>query len=280
MSIAFPRNARFVGLNACASVRSWLRALLTSGFIVLHCSNYTVFSGTQCPDHDELVVHDEKRLHWISGDRSRVFTSQSGPVLHSVWCTFVDADDSRERYSPRVDSSSTHTVCVARSLCVLHPSSITVYSPHGDVHTVTLPCKARRIWALLEGLLVERDTQADADDTDSPALFTLLRPLEELKPVRTYSASGDERQSQEQFEYSSDPQQGVVFASTSQPFIVTYHEQTQLHSVWALRQSREEVIKRVRPTLQDADAAAGQKRSELALFADPIGLRLQRTFPC
>lgn len=99
------------------------------------------------------------------------------------------------------------------SVCILRkPDLVTVHYPNGDSYDVTLPCEARLLQPLEEGLLVQR-LSSDADDeysggdddaaprrraddpmvdvfsefsdtdTETPSLFTLLHPLDELRPV-------------------------------------------------------------------------------------------------
>ncbi|ETO26963.1 hypothetical protein RFI_10170 [Reticulomyxa filosa] len=75
----------------------------------------------------------------------------------------------------------------------------------GDVHEMSLPCVAKRMWTLPEGILIEsehppkvrsapeavsqdRDNDSDNDngngnDIMDPTLFSLLHPLEDLRPV-------------------------------------------------------------------------------------------------
>ena len=98
------------------------------------------------------------------------------------------------------------------SVCILrNPDLITVHHPSGHSYDVTLPCEARLLHPLGEGLLVQRhaggdegaphfsgarreqDGEMEEDDDEEedawdasgpvPSLFTLSHPLDELRPV-------------------------------------------------------------------------------------------------
>ncbi len=103
------------------------------------------------------------------------------------------------------------------SVCILrNPDLITVHHPRGDSYDVTLPCEARLLQPLGEGLLVQRFAGTSSSSSSSssrdglefssaaygrepedgageedcfdpslsvPSLFTLLHPLDELRPV-------------------------------------------------------------------------------------------------
>lgn len=118
----------------------------------------------------------------------------------------------RRRRQPRRGPWS---VCILRS-----PDLVTVHYPNGDSYDVALPCEARLLQPLGEGLLVQRFSGEASDDfsndlgtvagprgesrnpvgddfpsfggpgsdvefsdADTPSLFTLLHPLDELRPV-------------------------------------------------------------------------------------------------
>ena len=177
---------------------------------------------------------------------------------------------------------------ISRSLCILHREHIVVHGPRGDTYSVTLPCKARAIWPLLEGLLVERDTQAlqypaDSSSQTAPTLFSLLRPLEELKPLAPFASKQQSAPSSPAFdskvdssrltEFVCDPEQRVVFTSNSQPFLLTYNESQHTHTLWVLRQSRSEVAKRMRSGLM----VDGEAASSLPAVSEPSSSRLQQT---
>jgi len=163
------------------------------------------------------------RVVWSSGGRVlKSFVLQS-PSIQAVWCSFGEEK---------------------RSLCTLQGETITVYSPEGGVYAVALPGKFDRIWPLPQGLLAERATGPGetTPNPDSPTYFSLLHPLEELKPLSIFDASND----QSIDEFVCDPFTKVVFTSPLLPFIVTYHERKNIHSFWVLRQSRIEIMKRSR----------------------------------
>lgn len=165
------------------------------------------------------------------------------------------------------------------------PSSVVVYGEQGDALAVPLPCKAARAWPLLEGLLVERHLPPP----DEPSLFSLLHPLEELKPVafvpvdRAAAMGGGPdahdapRMAQRQLmmdtslelapgavhwrdaQYLRDAAERVLFASRVDPVLLTHSVRTGRHRLWVIRQSSAEIDRRMRadlPLEQRAAAAA------------------------
>lgn len=78
-----------------------------------------------------------------------------------------------------------------------------MYAPDGSTYDVALPCQAQKMWALADGLLIQRFADrigaegARAGGWDSeeeemvevPSLFSLAHPLDELKPVALSSHS-------------------------------------------------------------------------------------------
>lgn len=83
------------------------------------------------------------------------------------------------------------------SVCILrNPDLVTVHLPSGEYYDVTLPCEARLLQPLGEGLLVQRisgtddenDREEDSEGSQGspyavPSLFSLSHPLDELRPV-------------------------------------------------------------------------------------------------
>ena len=147
---------------------------------------------------------------------------------------------------------------------------LSVYEADGEVYSVHLPIKARRMWPLLEGLIVERLTVEDElyPDPEVPTMFSLLHPLEELKPVAmshsrhaTSAAGNSDGQAVggnsasaapvQPDEFMADPMERIVFACTHEAFCVSYNERERLHSIWVVRQSRADALRRSLSTSRD-----------------------------
>ncbi|CAM9840724.1 unnamed protein product, partial [Ectocarpus sp. 8 AP-2014] len=182
------------------------------------------------------------------------------------------------------------------SVCILRqPDLVTVHHPRGDSHDVTLPCEARLLQPLGEGLLVQRYAGGDGGDGfefssaaaygeeeeqeedgldppfSVPSLFTLLHPLDELRPVALLppavsagrsnelggggggasspapppsaeaAAQADQRQQQQQQQrLVCDASEHVVFArgggdggtGRDTSLLLTYHTGRRRHSLW------------------------------------------------
>ena len=160
------------------------------------------------------------------------------PVVQVAWCLF---------------SASTEAKC---SLCVLQPEVITVFEGGGAMHMVPLPFRARRLWAACDGLIVEKtglvvhntlmhgrsapsllpramSVPLDEDGDEQPMLFSLLHPLEELRPLQFTSSDDTAYQLA-----THGVEHKVLFCSTqvSAPLLVTQHELSQMFFVWVMRQ--------------------------------------------
>lgn len=90
-------------------------------------------------------------------------------ILDVVWCYFPDFPSNEPQ----------------RCLCLLQNENITIISMTGDICYVPLPCETESIWALPEGLMIQakQSYDMDEDEINDPILFSLLNPLEELRPI-------------------------------------------------------------------------------------------------
>ncbi len=52
-----------------------------------------------------------------------------------------------------------------------------------------------------------------------------------------------------------DPLERVVWTSPTQPLLMTYHETTQRHTLWSMRQSKRQLMKRVRAAYNAAGSS-------------------------
>ncbi|KAF0701353.1 Aste57867_8134 [Aphanomyces stellatus] len=105
------------------------------------------------------------------------------------------------------------------SVCILARSDrMTVIPPTGSVVEVPLPFQAASIFAMQKGLLIERSKIVSS--TKMPVLFSLLHPLEEIKPV---VVQVDSTQRLEDCVFVSDPLETLVFVQREPQFVVFYH---------------------------------------------------------
>lgn len=150
------------------------------------------------------------------------------------------------------------------SVCILrNPDLVTVHHPSGHSYDVTLPCEARLLQPLGEGLLVQRFSgdadfatlggeEEDASDA-VPSLFTLRHPLDELRPVAllppTMLGGGSAMPSpplpaEDQQRLVCDASERVVFArggggaggaggvGRDASLLLTHHAGRRRHSLW------------------------------------------------
>ena len=200
-----------------------------------------------------------RAVEWMSGGRvQKSFRfDDDEEVLQAVRCSFADFNDSDRSRS---------------WFCVLHGEGLSVFRRDGDNFYVALPFRARRVWPMLEGLLIEREVVSaeDASDAVNPTMFSLMHPLEEVKPLSLYIRPGDSEWSPSGLQFRSPnvssssspkvappgqgeilcaPHESVVVASESRPLLVTYCAKSRRHRLWVIRQSMEQVAERLHSDL-------------------------------
>ena len=164
----------------------------------------------------------------------------------------------------------------ALSIVLVHPDSLSIYTA-SDVYSVPLPFQVTVAHPLLEGLLLARSTPStphtSAPPAATPCLFSLLHPLEEVRPVAR--ARGVEGEA----EYMMDDQEAVVWASDQQPLLLTYQAVHRRHRLYVIRQSSRERHKRLKATpthIADGRADGGEMNADKfaahLLSADSEGL--------
>ena len=193
--------------------------------------------------HDDEVEIKGNVVKWSAGGcAQKVYTlpPEAGDVIETAWCMF---------------SAFTNGTY---SLCVLQPEVITIFEADGPVHMVPLPFRSRRLWAACDGVIVEKTGDVvhntmlqhgrsapsllprsvsshmdDAVEEGQPMLYSLLHPLEELRPLH-FVSSPDSTYSPT----DHGVEQRVLYCSTqvSAPLLVTEHEQSQTLFVWVMRQ--------------------------------------------
>ena len=204
--------------------------------------------------------------------------------LAAVWSTghvpvAADEPSAASRPVSRVLKSFTHSILVISavltrfpilsptatqpplSIVLVHPDSLSVYTA-SDVYSVPLPFHVASAHPLLEGLLLARSTPPTPSTTalpPTPSLFSLLHPLEEVRPLaRVRGVEGEA-------EYMVDDQERVVWASDQQPLLLTYQTVHRRHRLYVIRQSSRERHKRLKaapPHVTDGRDAGGEMNAD------------------
>lgn len=181
---------------------------------------------------DERFEIDGKSVTWYSAGIIHKSFTVSGEILQIGWCSFSHVDTSSQ-------------------LWILHKDGVMIHSEQGKLLEIPLPCTIQRMWAIPGGLLLERDqsqiTTKDKEFSRSPNLFSMLNPLEEIKPVSFLSKnSGISKVSIPSDLIQNDPttifdepdfvskQDQVVFVSDRLPLMITHSADTQTHHFWIL----------------------------------------------
>jgi len=267
--------------------------LCPEGWFTPPSKSFHIFSGnihsnkvspdrTDAPDFDEIVHVDGKKVVWSSRSGSGQSVSKSYRQVLSakqaLLCSFTGVggsdnvgslgvtgdsemgDQIQESEESGKDQSDTRCLCVLQGLM----ECVKIYAPDGAEFEVALPCKAARMWSLPRGILIERavnTTKSSEDDSLlSPMFFSLLHPLEELKPVSYIdnkpsieisiqaigSSSKNEFLLEEESDESSefvpdaygefmcDTNEQILFVDNELCLVVSYNQRTKKHSIWSL----------------------------------------------
>eukprot|EP00516_Mucochytrium_quahogii_P003269 CAMPEP_0203751382 /NCGR_PEP_ID=MMETSP0098-20131031/5463_1 /ASSEMBLY_ACC=CAM_ASM_000208 /TAXON_ID=96639 /ORGANISM=" , Strain NY0313808BC1" /LENGTH=2329 /DNA_ID=CAMNT_0050641079 /DNA_START=277 /DNA_END=7263 /DNA_ORIENTATION=+ len=251
----------------------------------------------------------ENRSLGVTGDSQVGDHQPNGPSSGSTGHfseNDVEAKTQDDDSQPNSGASPVHD---DRCLCVLQGlECVKIYAPDGAEFEVALPCKAARMWALPRGILIERavappsisgdsnenemmtDLERESpkkynqnrrssgegtptqQDAPTPMFFSLLHPLEELKPVsytiakaetdKSYAideigapnvvkfqlneslvdddidadmdSAGEEEEEGVIGEFMCDPKEHILFVDNVLCLVVTYHEDECTHSIWSL----------------------------------------------
>lgn len=141
------------------------------------------------------------------------------PPLQATWCQF---------------SCQGQNASSKFSLCALQSELITIFESDGPVHAVPLPFRASRLWPACDGIIIERQG-GEEQAPEELLLFSLLHPLEELRPLHFAPAPSGEGGAEIE---EVSPRQRVLFSSTqvAAPLLVTLHEESETMVVWVTRQ--------------------------------------------
>ncbi|CAN0216609.1 unnamed protein product, partial [Discosporangium mesarthrocarpum] len=249
-------------------------------------SRYALFPSTEEGHSDgdpaaqeELFVDDEGRSAvWRSLGGQVAYKSfrsagqgqgeWDDEVVQVVRCRFRPLKDGQgfQRVREKSDHEELAWPKAPWVFCTLRsPDLVTAYYSDGQVYEITLPFHARLLQPLAEGLLVQRFRIAGVgsegvvgngeEDEESfepvPSLFSLLHPLDEVRPVALLDQStgaqnaGAMRDSlssaatrrDEDLELVCDASELVLYCrggeNRSEPsLLVTYHSGHRRHAVW------------------------------------------------
>eukprot|EP01133_Synstelium_polycarpum_P002635 gene2635-3039_t len=159
-------------------------------------------------DEHEVCWGDKEVVH-AAGGVLRTRYSIAG-VKDAKWITLPHhARDQTDSATSTFDDYNTF-------LCVLHEGGLALHNTAGKTYAVVLPCAIASVWPTPYGMLLarlERDAKARSN-IDIPALFSVLHPLEELKPVLV--SSSDQSSS-----FFHDIHQTIIYSSPAIPLLVT-----------------------------------------------------------
>lgn len=184
---------------------------------------------------DELVI-DGKVVFWYKAHgiyihKRFTFSTQ---VVDAVFCRFHQRFRTLEEHKEETkDDSQNSAATTDMFLCILSdPEKITAHSNSGPSFEVALPFRASKIHALSFGILIEReDRQEGTNDSNNgtqnqqhPVLFSLIHPLEEIKPIAICTN-----------EFLMDSDEKICFTSLNEDFLVTYHVSDMQYTLWTIQ---------------------------------------------
>lgn len=160
------------------------------------------------------------------------------PIKHAVWCTFhsnrlkFESTDFNIRPNNYIIDSSKSFRCIS----VTDSQKLRVFAENGDDFITNLQIPISNIWPTKYGILLEREENEIKQknsilEDQTPTIYSLLHPLDELCPVLIKN-SGSHTQ------ICCDPTQKIVFANEEPSICMIYDKKTGLHSIYTLRQVR------------------------------------------
>ena len=243
-----------------------------------------LFPGEHGCEHEEEIVIDGHRATWYTGEahsaQSPVFHSSpsstslpppsrrvlqsfthSSPILSALFARFPSLSSSLPAAAESsVDAASSSSTSSSRYLVLVHPDCLSIYARSGDIFSVPLPFRVAAAFPLLEGLLMQRTAHGGSGSTTGsgyPVLFTLMHPLEEVKPVSRMVRAG----ANEAGALMVDEDERVLWASDTYPLLVTWHTTARVHRAYVIRQSSRKRSRRWDRHGQGTEGAASDASS-------------------
>src|SRR3990167_5244560 len=165
---------------------------------------------------DEFLISG-KTLYWINKGNLIKSISTASEIIQCIWCNFNETF-SRKKINEEEEGGEDLKKSVKKEkkenkkkeymnyLAILHNDGLLLHSMEGKILNLNLPCNISSIWALPTGIILEREKsesekikknkkKKEENKKDTPSHFSLLNPLEEIKPISYLSKN--ESQSKE-----------------------------------------------------------------------------------
>lgn len=204
---------------------------------------------THAEDREEELYFSGCHVVWTSCAASNVgahktFTTNT-PVVTALLCHLTGADP------------ASWDICIAEKSC------LTIHAANGDVFDVVLPFEVASVFALDSGILICR---LDADPL-LPRVFSLMHPLEEVKPVAISSSTASDNIS---FEPLIDTILHVSTANADIHLASMFNQNTHLTSIVQLRRLYPENINAFTSTQLQPDIVVAPIWSSTQYLADNL----------
>lgn len=204
-------------------------------------------------DGEEELFASTDTVVWSKSNGSDVRTvirtfNIGGKIQDALWCDFLASDYKARHLGGNADLELDSTVsCVC--LYEEHYDTLHCFSRSGSDYTKHMPLAVSRLWPMRYGLLIERrpetatrsrrlfDAGAGNSATDS-AIFSLLHPLDEVRPVVTQTRVHGHIPKFEYLQCSADAE--VVFVCKDPSLLLMFHRSQAAHSVWEVRRTTAE----------------------------------------
>ncbi|KAF0303970.1 Anaphase-promoting complex subunit 1 [Amphibalanus amphitrite] len=173
---------------------------------------------------EELYTEDNVLICSRGQGAHRAFTLDA-PVSNALRCEYTSSAAAHvlSEHPPQATDASQR---IAALSCV-SAAAVHSWTDDGEHFITPLPFQVRRLWAMNEGLLVERHV---TEDDKLPTLFSLLHPLDDIAPLITRIGACEPS-------LATGSQVSVALVCRRPPLCVTYDQQTGTHTVWRVRRT-------------------------------------------
>lgn len=158
-------------------------------------------------------------------------------IKHAIWCKFY-----LENKEEMVKNKSSEGV---ECICLVDSYNLKVFTEYGENYVSSLPFKVSGLWSTKYGILLEKSALPPfsygvtmdmknvsiSEDTNTPVVFSLSHPLDEVCPVLMKHAG---------LTYMWDLNQQIVFINAEPSIGLIYDTKSGLHSIYKIRKSTTE----------------------------------------